>query len=84
MPSTTDSFGAQVMADNAARSDFFRTTNGWNVAGDPPSADDLGLVECVDCSVWIDEAVSHLGCGEARGCCDSCHEAACSDRECRT
>lgn len=87
-PAATDNYGREMavamLAGLAAQSVHYQATNGWNPAGDPPSADDLDMVSCIDCGVWIEEAVSHLACSDgARGTCGDCHEQYCTDRACR-
>lgn len=79
------------MADNATRSDFFRSLTDRGI--DPyapagPDADDLldmGLVACGDCDRVIDVSECHSACTDgAAGTCGDCHDAVCGDRECRS
>lgn len=88
---TTDAeIDREIVADLHRGSEFYRSYTDRGI--DPhapagPDADDLadmGYVNCGDCGLLIEEAMSNLACSDgARGCCGDCHDAICGDRSCR-
>lgn len=90
MTQTTDSMAAEIVAQNAATSDFYKSLTDRGI--DPhapagPGVDDLlemGIVACQDCGIHVEVESAHTACTDgASGTCGDCHDAACSDRSCR-